>query len=430
MLVNLWVCMTNELRILMLEDVASDAELIQRELRRAKIPFSIERVETEEGFIRALDEHVPGLILADYSLPSFDALAALRIAQEKCQHVPFILVSGELGDELAVETLKSGATDYVLKEKLSRLAPAVRRALREAQERVDRKHAEEEIVRLNESLEHRVVERTLQLQAANEELEEALHARETLLSIVSHDLRNLVSAIGGSAKLMQGLIVSTGQPEARLMSDGLDRINSAATKMNGLISELIDFAQLQVGQPLELYRRTTNLVVLASRVVAEHQHYTDKHVIRIESGLPALVGLWDAPRLERVLDNLLSNAIKYSPRGGEIVLGVAQDGADSSWAIVTVRDQGIGIPASDLPYIFEWFRRAANVSGRISGTGIGLASVRQVVEQHGGTVEVMSEEGVGSIFTVRLPVKIPETCSTGNAPASPLAPDGKRDGIS
>lgn len=283
-------------------------------------------------------------------------------------------------------------------------------------ELAERGRAEREVKKLNENLEHRVAERTLQLRVANEELEGALHAREALLSIVSHDLRNLVSAIGGSAKLMQSLVGLSSEVEARLMSNSLERINSATARMNGLISELLDFAQLQVGKPLELYRRTTNLVALASRVVTEHQHYTEKHIIRFETALPELVGLWDAPRLERVLDNLLSNAIKYSPKGGEIVVEVAEEGEDRSWAVITVKDQGIGIPTSDLPYIFEWFRRAANVFGRISGTGIGLASARQVVEQHGGTLEVISREGVGSVFTVRLPVKSPEAGSAVGAP--------------
>jgi signal transduction histidine kinase len=113
-----------------------------------------------------------------------------------------------------------------------------------------------------------------------------------------------------------------------------------------------------------------------------------------------VIGDWDGPRLRRVLDNLLSNAIKYSPAGGEVVVTLAADG-DS--AVLRVRDQGLGIPAEDLPHIFERFRRARNAA-EIVGTGLGLSGARQLVEQHGGTIQVESQEGAGSTFTVRLPL--------------------------
>lgn len=137
--------MDKELRILMLEDDPADAELIERELGRAKISFSKKRVETKKAFVKELKDFVPHLILADYSLPLFDGMSALLIAQESCPDVPFIFVSGVMGEEVAIETLKSGATDYVLKERLSRLVPAVRRALREADERAKRKRTEEQL---------------------------------------------------------------------------------------------------------------------------------------------------------------------------------------------------------------------------------------------------------------------------------------------
>lgn len=147
--------MDKKLHVLILEDVLTDAELAERELRKAYTDFSSKRVETKESFLKELESFGPDLILADYTLPSFDGLSALALAQEKCPDVPFIFVSGTLGEELAIETLKSGATDYVLKERLSRLVPAVRRALREAEERTARRRAEETVhslLRISEKL--------------------------------------------------------------------------------------------------------------------------------------------------------------------------------------------------------------------------------------------------------------------------------------
>ena len=111
--------MPNDLHILMLEDVATDAELVERELRRANIVFHARRVATKEAFLEQLADFSPHLILADYSLPSFDGISALAISQKKCPDVPFVFVTGALGEELAIETLKKGATDYVLKQRLS-----------------------------------------------------------------------------------------------------------------------------------------------------------------------------------------------------------------------------------------------------------------------------------------------------------------------
>ena len=132
--------MDKELRILILEDVPADAELEEHELRKAGLVFTSKIVATREAFLKALEEFSPDLILSDYDLPSFDGLAALRIAKEKCPDVPFILVTGKLGEEFAIEKLKEGATDYVLKDNLKRLGPSVKRALEEAKMIAERKH--------------------------------------------------------------------------------------------------------------------------------------------------------------------------------------------------------------------------------------------------------------------------------------------------
>src|SRR4051795_2465716 len=136
----------------MLEDDSNDAELTKFALRKGGLHFSIVRVDTKDEYIHELDHNPPELILSDYSLPGFNGQTALNIAREKCPEIPFIFVTGTLGEEVAIETLKSGATDYVLKHRLSRLMPSVHRALREARERTDRRRAEEQLRESHEQL--------------------------------------------------------------------------------------------------------------------------------------------------------------------------------------------------------------------------------------------------------------------------------------
>jgi PAS domain S-box-containing protein len=166
------------LRILLLEDSLLDAELIQATLTSGGIQGELVRVETRSDFQTALLTHSFDLILSDYSLPCFDGISALELAQALCPEVPFIFVSATLGEELAIETLKSGATDYVLKQRLERLVPAVQRALREQQERIERRRAEAELHKLAVELERRVEERTAELAQVNESLRAEIAERQ------------------------------------------------------------------------------------------------------------------------------------------------------------------------------------------------------------------------------------------------------------
>jgi PAS domain S-box-containing protein len=137
--------MTSRSHLLYLEDDLADLELLQGALQADGLACDITRVDTERGFLAALQQDGVDLILADYTLPSFDGLSALRMARQQRPDLPFIFVSGSMGEETAIEALKTGATDYVLKTRLSRLAPAVRRALREARERLELRSAEREL---------------------------------------------------------------------------------------------------------------------------------------------------------------------------------------------------------------------------------------------------------------------------------------------
>ena len=174
--------------------------------------------------------------------------------------------------------------------------------------------------------------------------------------------------------------------------------------MSRMIDGLLDVTRLELGERLELERAPMDLVEVANRIAAEHQERAPRHRIQV-GGETALVGEWDLARVERVLDNLVGNAVKYSPDGGVITVGCVRDVDETGeWALLSVRDHGVGIPTADLGRIFERFHRAGNVRA-ISGAGIGLAMIRDVVSLHGGTITVESSEGQGSTFTIRLPTR-------------------------
>jgi signal transduction histidine kinase len=236
------------------------------------------------------------------------------------------------------------------------------------------------------------------------EAQEAIRVRDEFLALVSHDLKTPLVSVRGFAQLLRTELEAATQPDRARLMTGLAKIDRAATRMTALINELVDVAHVQAGRSLELDRRLTDLVGVAQQVVAELQQTTRRHELRVVAEMARLEGVWDASRLERVVANLVGNAIKYSPGGGMITITVGREnGAECRWAVISVADEGLGIPAGDVPHVFERFHRGENV-GQIRGSGLGLASARQIVEQHGGTIDVTSVEGKGSTFTVRLPL--------------------------
>jgi signal transduction histidine kinase len=189
------------------------------------------------------------------------------------------------------------------------------------------------------------------------------------------------------------------------IAHSLQIIDTQATQMTALLEELLDVARIERGQALELQCSSCDLVMLTRTLAAVYQQTAGQQHIQIDAMVPNLIGWWDASRLERVIGNLLTNALKYSAQDSIITVIVEQEQVDDgTWAVVHVRDQGMGIPAKDLPCIFDQFYRASNVSRSIRGFGLGLVSARQIVEQHGGSLSVVSTEGIGSTFTVRLPL--------------------------
>jgi signal transduction histidine kinase len=245
---------------------------------------------------------------------------------------------------------------------------------------------------------------TIENARLSQQSREAIQMRDELLATVSHDLKNPLGAIKGYTQLLHRLVNRSSIPEREQLVTSLARIDATTARMTSLLNELIDLARAHLEQSIELIYGSLDYVALLHMGITEQQQTTQRQAIRLETTLTILPGRGDVARLDRVFSNLLSNAIKYTPGTVPVVIRLDREELDGCpLAVIEVRDQGIGIPAADLPHIFEQFHRASNV-GRIKGTGVGLSSAKQIIELHGGTIAVHSSEGQGSTFTVRLPL--------------------------
>jgi PAS domain S-box-containing protein len=495
--------MRKTLRALLVEDSEDDAELLLRELARGDFKVEHERVDTAAGMRAALAERTWDLVLSDFTMPGFDAHAALAILKESGTDIPFIIMSGAIGEETAIGALKAGAHDFLVKGRLTRLLPAIERELREADVRRERREAisqlqeresrlsaifsqvavgivltdldgrirsanqrfcdivgrpmdairslraeemthadditatasafrlladgessqlEKRYVRpdgasiwVNETLssvigadgrpEHSVavVQDITDRKRAEEELREAVQARDEFLSIASHELRTPVTAL--ELNLTSILALARSARPAGAASDKLTgRVERAARQVDRLatlINSLLDVTRITAGR-LSLCPADIDLADLVRSVVARFREVIERSesqlVLEIDAQLP---GRWDPMALETVAGNLLSNAIKFGS-SRPIEVAVVRDGAS---ARLTIADHGIGIAAEQQSRIFERFERAVS-SRHYGGFGIGLWVARHLVEAHGGTIEVASRPGEGSRFTVNLPLEV------------------------
>jgi DNA-binding NarL/FixJ family response regulator len=234
--------MDKELRILILEDMPTDAELIQDELRQAGMVFIPSCARDRATYLKALEEFAPDIILSDYSLPSFDGLAALKLAVDRCPDIPFIFVSGALGEERAIELLQKGATDYVLKSRLSRLGPALTRALQEVQERRERDMALEALKKREQALELK----SRSLEEANTALKVLLrHREEDRAALEEEVLTNVRKLILPCLETLKHLHLTEGQTtQVRILEENLHKIVSPF--LRNLTSNYLDLTPREI----------------------------------------------------------------------------------------------------------------------------------------------------------------------------------------
>ncbi len=356
----------------------------------------------QEGVDKALAVR-PDAIVSDIMMPTMsgDQLVEVLRQQPELDAIPIMMLTARAGDELKVQLLRSGAQDYLVKpfsvaELSARVANlvAVKRTRDVLQQALNSRSADlEQLARA--------------LAARRHELEQAVRLRDEFLSIASHELRTPVTSLVGYAELLERRWLR-GDLVAERDRRAVRSIIDQAKRLNTLISALLDLSRLEHGH-FALAWGAVDLVELTQRTVAEVQQTLVQHTLELQTTVEHLLIAGDALRLAQVLHNLLQNAIKYSPRGGLITVAV---GHAEQEARVSVSDQGIGIPPTAIPRLFERFYRADNIdSQHFSGFGIGLYVVKEVVSLHGGRVEVVSEEGVGSSFHVYLPLPGPANAS-------------------
>ncbi|HEX4628118.1 MAG TPA: response regulator [Gemmatimonadales bacterium] len=369
------------LRVLVVEDSASDTELMVRALRQGGFDPLYERVETAEAMREALVRQPWDIVLSDYYLPRFEAPAALALLREQRPELPFIVVSGSVGEDTAVAAMRAGATDYVMKDRLQRLAPAVARAVEDAAVRAARRRLESQLLQSHK-----------------------LEAVGRLAGGVAHDFNNVLTAILGAAEL---LLLDTPADDAK--REELDIIRDAAVRAQTLIRQLLAFSARQVLTPvvLDLNDLVTNVSKMLRRLIGEDITF----VSTLASDLGRVRA--DVGQVEQVLVNLAVNARDAMPQGGRLTLAtenvdIAGAGATphgqlspGRYALLRVSDTGVGMDQETLARAFDPF---FTTKPRGQGSGLGLATVYGIVHQSGGDVTVESAPGAGSTFRVYLPV--------------------------
>jgi signal transduction histidine kinase len=403
------------LSVLILENDIADFDLIVLELRRFGFVATCQRVETEDEYLAALRTE-PDIVLADYILNGFNALRALELLRRSGAIIPFIVLTGAVSEETVVECMKLGAADYLLKDRVLRLGPAVRRALDETELRRQKRSAERELVQKNVELE----EQCRQSQTAS-------RMKSAFLANMSHELRTPLTAVIGFTELLAD---GKAGPVLPTQLELLQHVLGNARHLLGLINDVLDLAKVESGSMLFRPAQTSIAGIVEEAIAGLRLLATEKQIELIcKLSLPPGKVLLDGQKLRQVLLNYVSNALKFTAAGGVITVRARLE-TRSSFRL-EVEDEGIGIAPEDLKKLFMDFQQLDDgLCKQFVGTGLGLALTKRLVEAQGGSIGVTSIPGKGSTFFAVLPYAPVTSASPATSPvpatSQPIEPERLR----
>lgn len=368
--------MEKDLKVLVLEDMDEDLELIMRSLKKAGLQFEARRVDTRDEFINALQEYPADVILSDHSLPQFNSAEALKLCRTFGLKIPFILVTGAVSEEFAVNSLKQGADNYVLKSNLARLPSAIANALRQREDEVARTKASD----------------ALRLQ--NEELKKINRELDSFVYSVSHNLKApLMSVLGliNLAKMEDGKHGNTFTSYFEMMERSIH-------KLDDTLKEILEYSR-NARQEVSIDQVDIHRII--NDDIEKMQYIPGSDKIRKEVNINQTAPLLsDSYRLSVIFNNLISNAIKYSDAGKDDPYLKIDADIDEHRAVFVVEDNGIGIAQEYLAKVFDMFFRATMAK---EGAGLGLYIVKETVDKLHGKVSIESEPRVGTSFKIEIP---------------------------
>ncbi len=386
---------SDSMNILLIEDNLAEARLLQEFLKETSFnEFNLVHVQRLSEALDAIgdDNSKPclyNIILLDLTLPDSQGLESLKPLISRAPCLPIVVLTNINDEQLAIEAVRKGAQDYLVKRQIN--PQLLIRSLRYA---IERKQYLETLRALNQSLKSRVEERTAELIEA----QEVNQFKSEFVSILSHDIRNPLNAILLAAGLLKNSD-DTLNPDKKFAH--YQMIRSAIKNMSLLLDEASFIGRADSGK-LNCELIEINVVAFCKAIIEEIRLTAAQKQIDIVfnvKGNPIFM-LGDEKLLHHILTNLLGNAVKYSPPNSLVIFDlIFQELA----VILRIEDSGIGIPVEEQKHLFEPFHRASNV-GNIAGTGLGLSIVKKCVEAHGGEIALQSQEGIGSTFTVTLPL--------------------------
>jgi hypothetical protein len=368
--------METDLKVLVLEDVEEDLELIERALRKAGMHFQTRRVDTKEEFMAALREYEADVILSDHSLPQFNSAEALKLCRKVGLQTPFILVTGTVSEEFAVSCLEQGADNYVLKSNLARLPSAINNALKQ-------REAERAKVKANEAL-----------QIQNEELMKINKELDSFVYSVSHNLKAPLMSVLGLLNLAR----MEDEKKGSSFNQYFNMMEKSIYKLDETLREILDYSR---NARKDLMVEPVDIRKVINDNLDKMQYMPGAAMIRKDVTIDDQVPFHsDAYRLSFIANNLISNAIKYSDLRKEDPFIRISVVVDKEKARFEFEDNGIGIDEKYLTKVFDMFFRATVQN---EGAGLGLYIVKETVEKLKGTISIESSIRKGTLFRIELP---------------------------